>query len=56
MDMLMQDQEPDPNSDDKPPRWSSEAILRGQCEAIIVHGDDEYRLRCTSNNKLILNK
>ena len=45
-----------PTTDAKPVRWSSEALLQGQREAIIVHGDDEYRLRWTRNNKLILCK
>jgi hemin uptake protein HemP len=43
-------------ADVKPVRWTSEAILQGQREAIIVHGEDEYRLRWTRNNKLILCK
>lgn len=34
----------------------SEDLLRGQREAIIVHGSETYRLICTRNNKLILQK
>jgi len=38
------------------PRWDSEELLCGGRETIIVHGEDEYRLRQTRNNKLILYK
>lgn len=37
-------------------RWDSAELLSGHREAIIVHGEDEYRLRWTRNNKLILYK
>lgn len=37
-------------------RWSSETLLKGHREAIIVHRDEEYRLRLTRNNRLILCK
>ncbi len=42
----------------KPPRSSidSHALLKGQRELIIRHGDHEYRLRHTQNDKLILTK
>ncbi len=35
---------------------SSAALLRGQREILIRHGDATYRLRHTSNGKLILTK
>ena len=35
---------------------SSEQLLRGQREILIRHGDRVYRLRHTSNDKLILTK
>ncbi|HRO63159.1 hemin uptake protein HemP [Thermomonas sp.] len=31
-------------------------LLRGQCEVLIRHGDEIYRLRHTRNGKLILTK
>lgn len=34
----------------------SGALLRGQREIVIQHGDKFYRLRHTSNDKLILTK
>ncbi|MGV8961269.1 MAG: hemin uptake protein HemP [Stenotrophomonas sp.] len=34
----------------------SEALLKGQREVMIQHGDRIYRLRHTSNDKLILTK
>jgi len=34
----------------------SEALLKGQREILIQHGDRIYRLRHTSNDKLILTK
>lgn len=37
-------------------RLSSAELLAGGREAVIVHGQDEYRLRLTSNGKLILTK
>ncbi|UTW55671.1 hemin uptake protein HemP [Kordiimonas sp. SCSIO 12610] len=38
------------------PIVSSDTILQGQTEVIIMHEDVEYRLRRTSQNKLILTK
>ncbi|WP_298866488.1 hemin uptake protein HemP [uncultured Gimesia sp.] len=35
---------------------SSEAILKGNSEVLIQHGDSIYRLRITQNGKLILCK
>ncbi|HPF45825.1 MAG: hemin uptake protein HemP [Alphaproteobacteria bacterium] len=37
-------------------RCDSSKLLQGRNEIIIVHGDVEYRLRKTSQNKLILTK
>lgn len=39
-----------------PVRVSIDTILRGRQEVIIEHGDEEYRLRITSNGKLLLTK
>lgn len=38
------------------PVYTSEQVLQGNPEAIIIHADQEYRLRQTSNGKLILTK
>ena len=35
---------------------SSEKLLRGRREVLIRHGADQYRLRLTRMNKLILTK
>jgi hemin uptake protein HemP len=40
----------------RPAPISSEALLDGQREIIIQHGTEQYRLRLTNNNKLILVK
>lgn len=37
-------------------RITTEELLQGANELIIVHRGEEYRLRVTSNGKLILNK
>ena len=37
-------------------RLDLDALLAGRRECIIVHDDSEYRLRITSNGKLILTK
>jgi hemin uptake protein HemP len=34
----------------------SEDLLQGQREALIIHGEQVYRLLCTRNGKLILQK
>lgn len=34
----------------------SHALLRGGRELVILHGEHEYRLRLTQNDKLILTK
>ena len=36
--------------------WRTEDLLGGECEAVIVHRGQEYRLRCTRQGKLILFK
>ncbi|MBI5271122.1 MAG: hemin uptake protein HemP [Burkholderiales bacterium] len=38
------------------PRWPSHTLLGGGDEALIVHGDQVYRLRRTGTGKLILTK
>ncbi len=38
------------------PSWTSEELLRGSAEALIMHGGEVYRLRRTRNQKLILIK
>ena len=38
------------------PILRSEDLLQGHREVMIVHGNDVYRLLCTRNNKLILQK
>jgi hemin uptake protein HemP len=39
-----------------PPRIDIRALLGGGREAIMLHGEQEYRLRITRNGKLILTK
>jgi hemin uptake protein HemP len=43
-------------SQDAPLRVAADTLLRGRRELIILHNADEYRLRITSNGKLILTK
>jgi hemin uptake protein HemP len=45
-----------PQADDEKPRITSRDLLRGCRDVIIVHEKDEYRLRLTASNKLILVK
>jgi hemin uptake protein HemP len=40
----------------EPPVLRSEDLLRGEREVRILHGGEAYRLRVTSNDKLILTK
>jgi hemin uptake protein HemP len=40
----------------RPAPISSEELLGGQREIVIQHGTEQYRLRLTNNNKLILVK
>lgn len=46
-------EEPKPTSK---PRLRSEDLFRAGCELIIEHRGEEYRLKLTRNDKLILNK
>ncbi len=41
---------------EKPPRFVLSDLLNGSREAIIEHDGQDYRLRVTSNGKLILTK
>jgi hemin uptake protein HemP len=43
-------------TDALPRQWTSQELLEGHTEAIILHAGEIYRLRCTRNNKLILHK
>ena len=38
------------------PKLDVQTLLRGGREVILLHGAEEYRLRLTSNGKLILTK
>lgn len=38
------------------PVWSSDEILRGGRQAVILHEGSEYRLQVTRGNKLLLTK
>lgn len=38
------------------PRFNSRELFRGHQELVIEHAGEEYRLRLTRNDKLILNK
>ena len=38
------------------PVLRSEDLLQGRREVLIIHGSEIYRLLCTKNNKLILQK
>ena len=42
--------------DDSRRVWQSDELLAGECEAVIVHRGQVYRLRCTKQGKLILYK
>lgn len=39
-----------------PPKLDVQTLLRGGREAILLNGTEQYRLRITSNGKLILTK
>ena len=43
-------------SNPPPKRIAVGELLAGRREAVLLHGGDEYRLRLTSNGKLILTK
>lgn len=38
------------------PRLAASSLLQGTREVILIHGAEEYRLKLTSNGKLILTK
>jgi hemin uptake protein HemP len=42
--------------ENEPARVSSGELLAGRRQLIIQHGSEEYRLRLTNSNKLILTK
>jgi hemin uptake protein HemP len=52
----MQEPASRPSSQSIPARWRIEDLLRGARETIIEHNGEDYRLRITSNGKLILTK
>lgn len=37
-------------------RWTSQELFAGERELVIMHADSEYRLRLTSQGKLVLTK
>ncbi|MBA2590184.1 MAG: hemin uptake protein HemP [Alphaproteobacteria bacterium] len=45
-----------PISATQPKRIAVSDLMAGGREAVLLHGGDEYRLRLTSNGKLILTK
>lgn len=47
---------PSPAATNGPDTMDSRQLFRGRREIQIRHGDNVYRLRITSNGKLILNK
>lgn len=52
-----QDQPGQPHNPGTPPQTIAfESIAQGQTEVLIEYQGQVYRLRCTRNNKLILNK
>jgi hemin uptake protein HemP len=38
------------------PKIRSEDLLKGGNEIVILHGEEEYRLRLTKNDRLLLTK
>jgi hemin uptake protein HemP len=50
-----QPSEPEPRPAPKE-LWYSEELFGTRREVLIKHGDEIYRLRCTRQGKLILNK
>ena len=45
-----------PISNPQPKRIAVSDLMAGRREAVLLHDGDEYRLRLTSNGKLILTK
>ena len=48
--------EDETNSYSKNRRLTTESLFEGRNEILIVHNNEEYRLRITKNDKLILTK
>ncbi len=48
--------EPRPVSKNEPVRIFVQSLFAGRSEIILVHNDEDYRLRITSRGKLILTK
>ena len=53
---VKQDRHDPPLPGSKRPRIAVEDLMKGNNEIIIEHRGEEYRLRVTSNSKLILTK
>lgn len=45
-----------PHPEERPARWDSDVLFKGQQELIIEHHGQPYRLRITALGKLILTK
>ena len=54
--MSIADNRPEPPKTGRPVRLQASELLSGHREVILEHGGQEYRLRLTSNGKLILTK
>ena len=48
--------EPSSHAVKRPKKWTSQELFGGQRELVIVHAEGEYRLRLTSQGKLVLTK
>jgi len=44
------------HTEKRPKKWTSQELFGGQRELVIVHAESEYRLRLTSQGKLVLTK
>lgn len=53
---LLSDAQTKQTTDTEKRRISSQALFGPYREILITHSDDEYRLRITNNDKLILTK
>jgi hemin uptake protein HemP len=53
---MMKKSEPKPISANSQQRITSEQLFAGTNQVVIVHNGEQYRLRITSNDKLILTK
>ena len=47
---------PEPPEERTKELWHSEELFGTRREILIKHGDEIYRLRCTRQGKLVLNK